>query len=106
MRAIRFHIAVEREVKDWPLAARVELADLLGLVSAGHSLGMPASRPMPSIASGVSELRIKERSGQYRVFYFTKHADGILVFHAFKKKTQATPKHEINLAKKRLEDLL
>ena len=80
------------------------IADLLGLLSDGHNIGMPASRP--SVAVGVSELRIKERSGQYRVFYFTKRADAILVFHAFKKKTQATPKHEIVVAKKRLEDLL
>ena len=30
----------------------------------------------------------------------------MLVFHAFAKKTQRTPAHEINLAKKRLEELL
>ena len=101
---IRLHRAVEKTLEDWPVTVKVELADLLGLLSAGHSIGMPASRPMPSVAPGVSELRIKERSGQYRVFYFTKRGDSILVFHVFKKKTQATPKHDIMVAKKRLED--
>jgi phage-related protein len=106
MKNIRFHRAVEREIENWPLAVKIEMADLFGLISAGKIIGMPASRPMPSVSIGVSELRIKERSGQYRVFYFTKHADFILVFHAFKKKTQATPKYELVLGRKRLEDLL
>jgi phage-related protein len=77
MKIIRFHRAVEKDLRDWPLTARVELADLLGFLSSGQSVGMPASRPMPSVGIGVSELRIKERSGQYRVFYFTKLADAI-----------------------------
>ena len=106
MKKIRLHRAVEKEIETWPLAVKIELADLLGLLSSGKIIGMPASRPMPSVSIGVSELRIKERSGHYRAFYFTKHADSILVFHAFKKKTQATPKHELALGRKRLEDLL
>ncbi len=106
MKTIRFHRAVEKALEDWPVAVKIELADLLSLLLAGQSIGMPVSRPFPSVAPGASELRIKDRSGQYRVFYFTKHADAILVFHAFKKKTQATPEHEIFIAKQRLKDLL
>ncbi len=106
MKPFSIHRAVEKTLEDWPLVVRVELADLLTLLTAGHTIGMPASRPMPSVAPGVHELRIKERSGQYRAFYFTKQADAVLVFHAFKKKTQATPKHEIMVARERLRDLL
>ena len=106
MKTIRFHRAVEKALDDWPVSIKVELADLLALLLDGQSIGMPASKPFPSVALGVSELRIKDRSGQYRVFYFTKRADAILVFHAFKKKKQTTPKHEIIVAKQRLEDLL
>ena len=29
----------------------------------------PLSRPMGSVASGVEELRVRDRSGAYRVFY-------------------------------------
>ena len=61
---------------------------------------------MPSISNGVHELRVKDSSGQFRVFYYTKVKDEILVFHCFKKKTQTTPKRELALAKKRLEELL
>ena len=67
---------------------------------------MPLSRPMPSVAAGVEELRVKDRSGAYRVFYHTRLADSVLIFHAFAKKTQKTPPHEIALAQKRLREML
>jgi len=41
-----------------------------------------------------------------RVFYFLKLADAILVFHAFQKKTQKTPKREIILGQQRLKEVL
>lgn len=67
---------------------------------------MPLSRAMPAVATGVNELRIRDRSGIYRVFYYTKLADWVLIFHAFAKKTQKTPQHEIVLAQERLKELL
>ena len=67
---------------------------------------MPLSRRMSSVAVGVSELRIRDRSGIYRVFYYTKLADSVLIFHAFAKKTQKTPQHEIVLARERLKEML
>jgi len=67
---------------------------------------MPLSRPMPSVARGVEELRIKDQSGAYRVFYYTRLADSVLIFHAFRKKTRKTPPHEVALALKRLKEIL
>ena len=61
---------------------------------------------MASVASGVEELRINDRSGSYRVFYYTKVADSVLIFHTFARKTQKTPLQEIALAKKRLKEML
>ena len=61
---------------------------------------------MPVVNRGVHELRVKDGSGQYRVFYYTKKADAILVFHFFKKKTQETPSQEIETAKGRLKEML
>jgi phage-related protein len=61
---------------------------------------------MPSIALGAAELRIRDPSGIYRAFYYSRSLRGILVFHAFVKKSQATPKHELDLGKKRLRELL
>jgi len=67
---------------------------------------MPHSRHMPEVAAGVSEFRTRGADGIYRTFYHTASAKGILVFHAFVKKTQRTPPLEITLARKRLKELL
>lgn len=85
---------------------RRELGKAIFDLQRGEALGMPLSRPMPSIAPGVAELRIRDRSGIYRTFYYVNSPRGILVFHAFVKKTQTTPKHELDLANKRLKELL
>lgn len=60
------------------------------LLQVGEQPGMPLSRPMPSVVPGVSELRLHGEDRQFRTFYFTASAEGILVFHAFAKKTQQT----------------
>lgn len=52
------------------------------------------------------ELRIKDRHGIYRIIYVYFDDDKILVPHAFMKKTQKTPKHEVELAQRRLKELL
>ena len=106
MKTLRFHKQVAKELDELDVFTKRKLAELFSLLCEGQSLGMPVSRPMPDVASGVHELRVKNRNGQYRVFYFTKHAEAILIFHAFMKKTQATPRHEMELAKKRLLELL
>ena len=72
----------------------------------GHLLGMPLSKLMPNIALGVEELRIKDRSGIFRTFYYKKSKRGILIFHAFMKKTQKTPQHEIETGRRRLREML
>ncbi|HEY8227528.1 MAG TPA: type II toxin-antitoxin system RelE/ParE family toxin [Pyrinomonadaceae bacterium] len=41
-----------------------------------------------------------------RFFYYTKLGDVILIFHAFRKKSQKTPPNEIALAQTRLKDML
>ena len=69
-------------------------------------MGMPNSRPMPIVAAGASEFRVKGADGIFRVFYYTAARQGILVFHAFVKKTRRTPPLEIELARKRLKELL
>jgi phage-related protein len=67
---------------------------------------MPLARPMPDIGPNVHEIRVKDPSGAYRVFYVTVSTDGVYVFHAFKKTTQATPKNELRLGQKRLGEIL
>jgi len=51
-------------------------------------------------------VRVRGEDGVFRVFYYTASATGVLVFHTFAKKTQRTPLQEIELARKRLKELL
>jgi len=85
---------------------RREFGKVIFDLQKGNKLSMPLSRPMSSVASSVEELRIRDSSGAYRVFYYTKLADSVLIFHAFLKKTRKTPPNEIALARKRLKEML
>src|ERR1700744_5961514 len=96
----------KKEIAVFPEEVREDLADALSRLEEGHTLSMPLSRPMPSIGRGVHELRLKDRSGIYRVIYFLAGRGLIHLLHAFTKKTQATPQHDIELAKKRLKEFL
>ena len=60
---------------------------------------------MPTIGKGVEEIRVAEESGAYRVIYLARRREAVYVLHAFHKKTQATPKHDIDTAKRRLAQL-
>lgn len=104
--AIEFLKQCEKEILDWPEEVREDLADALARLERGHSLSMPLFRPMPSIGSGVHEVRFRDRSGIYRVVYFLKGASEIYLIHAFKKSSQRTPPQDIALAKERLKRIL
>jgi len=93
-------------IKTFLEEVRKELGKAILDLQKGHTLGMPLSRPMSSVALGVEELRMRDHSGIYRTFYFQKSSRGILIFHAFVKKTQKTPSHEVDLGRKRLKEML
>ncbi|MBK7962410.1 MAG: type II toxin-antitoxin system RelE/ParE family toxin [Bdellovibrionales bacterium] len=106
MKPAKFHPAVRLILKDFPEDIRREIGKAIFELQNGIKLTMPLSRPMADIGSNVHEIRVKDRSGAYRVFYITISTDGVYVFHAFKKTTQATPKKEIQLGQKRLQEIL
>jgi phage-related protein len=106
MKVAVFHPGARAAIRSFPQEVRRELGKAIFDLQKGEALGMPLSRPMASVAAGVEELRIRDRGGIYRAFYYTKSADGILIFHAFVKKTQATPGREMELGRKRLKELL
>ena len=105
MKPIRFHSKARDAIRGFPREIRDRLGKALFLLQRGERPGMPLSRPMPSVAAGAAELRLHCGDGQFRTFYFTSAAEAILVFHAFTKKTQATPPSEILIAKKRLKEM-
>jgi phage-related protein len=106
VKPVLFHPKARDAIRVFPEDVRRELGKIIFDLQKGHKLSMPLSRPMPSVAAGVEELRVRDRSGAYRVFYYSKLVDSLLIFHAFSKKTQKTPAHEIALAQKRLREML
>ena len=61
---------------------------------------------MPTVAPGVHELRIRVEGTAVRVFYYVREADAIVVFHAFHKKSLSTLSREIDLSRRRLQEVL
>lgn len=63
-------------------------------------------KPMPTVGSGVREIRVRDDSGAFRVLYIAKLEDAVYVLHCFQKKTQATAKRDLDLAAKRYRELM
>jgi phage-related protein len=93
------------EVKTPPFSkeARLEAGYLLRLLQRGDSIGMPRSRPMPSIGKRCHELRIQDREQSWRIIYRID-PDAIVLANVFSKKTGTTPKGVIERSKVRLKD--
>ena len=106
MKLALFHPKAREAIRTFPEEVRREIGKAIFDLQKGRTIGMPLSRPMPTVALGVEELRIRDRAGIYRTLYFTKSSRGILIFHAFVKKTQKTPLQEINLGRNRLKEML
>ena len=106
VKPVDFHKKAREVVREFSKPIRRELGEALLKLQQGMHLLLPLSRPMPSIHSGAHELRLRDEAGIYRAFYYTKSERGVLVFHAFVKKTQETPDSEIALGRKRLREML
>jgi phage-related protein len=106
LKPVIFHPAAIAAIRLFPAEVRKELGKAVFDLQKGETLSMPLSRPMPSIRSGVEELRIRDRSGIYRTLCYTRSPRGILVIHAFVKTTQATTRRDMELGRKRLRELL
>ncbi|MCA9031452.1 MAG: type II toxin-antitoxin system RelE/ParE family toxin [Planctomycetaceae bacterium] len=92
------------EVKTPPfsLAARIEAGVLLRRLQGGESIGLPHSRPMPSIGKRCHELRIPDENVTWRIVYRVD-ADAIVIGDVFAKKTNATPKKVIDVCQRRFK---
>jgi len=91
------------EIKTPPFsrAARLEAGTLLRRLQDGEALGIPHSRPMPSIGPRCHELRVRDEDQNWRVIYRID-ADVIVIVAVFAKDTRQTPKRVIDTCKRRL----
>ena len=104
MKPIRFLGDSLKAIREFPKEARKDAGYQLEQVQDGR---VPDDfKPMPSIGAGVEEIRIWDESGTYRVIYTARLKEAVYVLHAFQKKTQATSQRDIDLAKKRFDELM
>lgn len=96
----------KKPVRDWLLKLSEDDRKIIGqdiaTVEYGYPIGMPTCRSLGNkleeIRSDISDKRIA------RVIFSVKY-DYIILLHGFIKKTQKTPKSEIDLAAKRLKEI-
>jgi len=96
---------LESEIKTPPFSpkARLEAGHLLRRLQQGEMLGMPHSRPMPSVGARCHELRINDAGATWRIMYRID-ADAILILEVFSKKSRSTARSVIDASKKRVRD--
>jgi phage-related protein len=82
-------------------AARKEAGELLRSVQEGEKLGLPASRPLPSLGRRCHELRVNDETVTWRIIYRID-PDAVLVCDVFPKKTEAIPRHVFKACMQRL----
>lgn len=91
------------EIKTPPFSTegRVEAGTLLRRLQEGENLSLPHSRPLPSIGARCHELRIRDRSHNWRIVYRLDE-DCILIAEVFRKTTRQTPSYVIANCQRRL----
>jgi phage-related protein len=103
MKPVRFLGDSLKCLRDFPTDARQDAGRQLDLVQKGEQ---PHDfKPMSSIGKGVEEIRVWDEAGTFRVIYTARRADAVYVLHAFQKKTQATSKRDLEIAKARFTQL-
>ena len=94
---------VRQEIDSLPVGIRASYARLTELLEEfGLELRMPHSRAM---GDGLFELRPRGREGIARVFYCMKIGRKIIMLHTFVKKTNETPKRELDIARRRQKEV-
>jgi phage-related protein len=90
------------EVRTPPFSrsARSEAGALLRRLQDGETIGMPHSRPMPSVGPRCHELRVRDENATWRIIYRID-PDAIHIGEVFSKKTQKTPDEVIARCKAR-----
>lgn len=63
-------------------------------------------KPIPTVGSGVREIRVRDETGAFRVVYLAIRSEAVYVLHCFQKKTQKTSRIDVELAARRFKELM
>ena len=83
------------------------LAHFLHIVEMIEAFGPNLGKPyVGKLSSGLYEIRPKGKEGIGRSIYCVAKGREVVILHSFIKKTQKTPKKDLDLAKKRMKEVL
>ena len=100
----RGRVPVEDFLDQLPLADRARIVQTVGLLEEfGLQIGTPYVK---HLQDKLWELRVPVGRNAYRVIYMAYTGRRFILLHAFLKKTQKTPKKELEIAERRLTDFL
>jgi phage-related protein len=102
LKPIRWLGTTRDDIREQGRAIRYELGQQLLRVQMGL---MPNNyKPMSTVGPGAYEIRVRDADGVARLMYVAKFHETICILHVFTKKTQRTPKTDIEIAKKRYRE--
>ena len=95
---------VEREIAELPQDMQAKLRRIADMI---EQLGLSAIHEpyIKHLQGKLWEMRLTGRDGISRAIYVTMSGQRVVIVRAFRKKTQKTPRSEIELALKRAETL-
>lgn len=98
-----FDEKVETQTLCFPAGILANLLHILEMIEEfGPALGAPYTAPM---GGGLFEIRARGKEGIGRSLFCMVKGREILILHSFIKKTQKTPKKDLEIARKRLKEL-
>ncbi len=100
---IDFYKGVEDNILDMPPKIQARMLKLLELMEKhGANLGPPHTE---SMGDGLFEIRAKAKEGIGRSLFCYLDGPNIHILHTFVKKSQKTPKKDLDLAKDRMKEV-
>lgn len=98
-----FNQKIEAEVLAFPPGVLANFVHIIEMIEElGPALGKPHTAPM---GNGLFEIRAKGKEGIGRALFCAVKGQEIVILHAFIKKTQRTPKKELEKARRRLKEI-
>ncbi len=95
---------IEDFIEDLPKADQARFADVFdGIEKFG--LGCPRVQ-FRQLRGKLWEVKFNSPSGGYRIAYVVVESETMVWLHAFKKKTQKTPSSDLEIAEKRMKEVL
>lgn len=98
-----YNSKIEEATFAFPKGVLANLLRIFDLIECyGPAIGKPHTSPM---GGGLFEIRAKGKEGIGRSLFCSVEGREIVILHSFIKKTNKTPKHDLDLALKRMKEL-